>query len=289
MLHTFLFLLLVVRWSPMCRYAPVSVWQCRRTRQHHCRHHRTECSRWSILFGRVLCQNGRRKTLQTTNHTKGCYQSDCRTWTTVLSSVWSDPTTSLSSTISQGTAVCPKYGTQTIGQRRVLCASGCTLEFSKELGCTGQSRLEKDQQRICRSESRPGQTVGWNRTRGRRNERNGSSKTVQSTIPRQWCSCKFVQQFHSIWGYYHTLKIIVFVSHSYHVFVLQNYIAPADGTAVDLETPLLSLTWSSAFSFAKCHLEESAPYDSYSPYIMGAEQFPRYARYEASFWVLTHY
>lgn len=48
--------------------------------------------------------------------------------------------------------------------------------------------------------------------------------------------------------------------------------------AVDLDKPLLANTWSSAFSFAKCHLEESVPYDPFSPYIMGGEQFPRFVR-----------
>ncbi|CAB9512431.1 Glycosyltransferase (GlcNAc) [Seminavis robusta] len=57
-----------------------------------------------------------------------------------------------------------------------------------------------------------------------------------------------------------------------------NYLAPGDGKAADLTTPLLGNTWSAGFSFAKCHLEESAPYDPFAPYIMGGEQFPRYAR-----------
>jgi len=59
---------------------------------------------------------------------------------------------------------------------------------------------------------------------------------------------------------------------------IPNYSAPGDGKAVDLDKPLLANTWSSAFSFAKCHLEESAPYDPFSPYIMGGEQFPRFVR-----------
>jgi hypothetical protein len=45
-----------------------------------------------------------------------------------------------------------------------------------------------------------------------------------------------------------------------------------------LKKPLLSHAWSSAFSFAKCHLEESAPYDPFSPYVSGIEQFSRYSR-----------
>lgn len=54
--------------------------------------------------------------------------------------------------------------------------------------------------------------------------------------------------------------------------------APGDGMAADLQKPLLANTWSSAFSFAKCHLEESAPYDPFTPYVMGAEQFPRFVK-----------
>jgi len=77
----------------------------------------------------------------------------------------------------------------------------------------------------------------------------------------------------SIWKARLTL-LFLFLSTS----AIQNYIAPGDGKAADLDRPLLGHTWSSAFSFAKCHLEESAPYDPFSPYIMGAEQFPRYVR-----------
>jgi len=53
---------------------------------------------------------------------------------------------------------------------------------------------------------------------------------------------------------------------------------PADGYAVGLEKPLLGYTWSSAFSFSKCHLEETVPYDPFTQYVFGAEQFARYAR-----------
>lgn len=64
--------------------------------------------------------------------------------------------------------------------------------------------------------------------------------------------------------------------------ILDNYIpdfqAPADGKAVDLEKPLLSHAWSPAFSFSKCHIEETAPYDPFTTYVMAAEAFPRYAR-----------
>lgn len=61
-------------------------------------------------------------------------------------------------------------------------------------------------------------------------------------------------------------------------FLLQNYESPGDGKVMDLEKPLLANTWSAAFSFAKCHFEESVPYDPYTPYVMGAEQFPRFVR-----------
>jgi hypothetical protein len=47
----------------------------------------------------------------------------------------------------------------------------------------------------------------------------------------------------------------------------------------NLRKPLLSHAWSPGFSFAKCHLEESAPYDGFAPYITGAEAFSRYARF----------
>ena len=47
---------------------------------------------------------------------------------------------------------------------------------------------------------------------------------------------------------------------------------------MNLEKPLLSHAWSAAFSFSKCHIEETTPYDPFTPYIMAAEQFPRFAR-----------
>lgn len=46
-----------------------------------------------------------------------------------------------------------------------------------------------------------------------------------------------------------------------------------------MSKPLLSHTWSPGFSFAKCHLEESAPYDGLSPFVSGVESFARYARF----------
>jgi hypothetical protein len=46
-----------------------------------------------------------------------------------------------------------------------------------------------------------------------------------------------------------------------------------------LDAPLLSYSWSAAFSFAKCHLEESAPYDPFSWYSQPIEQISRFARF----------
>ena len=54
---------------------------------------------------------------------------------------------------------------------------------------------------------------------------------------------------------------------------------PAQAWAEDLDKPLLTYAWSSAFSFAKCHLEESAPYDSFSWYAKPIEQFSRFSRF----------
>jgi len=59
---------------------------------------------------------------------------------------------------------------------------------------------------------------------------------------------------------------------------LQNY-QGADGFVVGLKQPLLGHTWSAAFSFAKCHLEESAPYDPFAHYAPKVEEFSRYARF----------
>jgi hypothetical protein len=59
----------------------------------------------------------------------------------------------------------------------------------------------------------------------------------------------------------------------------KDYEKPADGKVADLEEPLLGHGWSAAFSFAKCHLEESAPYDNFAWYSMPVEQFSRFARF----------
>ena len=48
--------------------------------------------------------------------------------------------------------------------------------------------------------------------------------------------------------------------------------------AQDLEKPLLSTAWNAGFSFSKCHLEESAPYDPFIPLLFDLEEFPRFAR-----------
>jgi hypothetical protein len=60
---------------------------------------------------------------------------------------------------------------------------------------------------------------------------------------------------------------------------LQHFDLRGDGKVENLQTPLLSHTWSPGLSFAKCHLEESAPYDGFTPYVAGVEAFARYARF----------
>lgn len=61
--------------------------------------------------------------------------------------------------------------------------------------------------------------------------------------------------------------------------IIQAYSARGDGKVENLKKPLLSHAWSAGFSFSKCHLEETAPYDSFAPYVMGVEQFARFARF----------
>ena len=61
--------------------------------------------------------------------------------------------------------------------------------------------------------------------------------------------------------------------------IIQHYPPRGDGKVQDLSQPLLAHSWSAGFSFSKCHLEESAPYDPFTPYVMGVEQFARYARF----------
>jgi hypothetical protein len=57
------------------------------------------------------------------------------------------------------------------------------------------------------------------------------------------------------------------------------WLAQGDGKAENLQKPLLSHAWSAGFSFSKCHLEESAPYDPFTPYVVGVEPFARFARF----------
>lgn len=56
----------------------------------------------------------------------------------------------------------------------------------------------------------------------------------------------------------------------------------------NLQKPLLSHAWSAGFSFSKCHLEESVPYDPFTPYVMGVEQFARFARLWTRGYVTGH-
>jgi len=52
----------------------------------------------------------------------------------------------------------------------------------------------------------------------------------------------------------------------------------SDGYVKGISKPALAQYWSAAFSFAKCHLEESVPYDNFAPQLFDAEQFTRYVR-----------
>jgi len=53
----------------------------------------------------------------------------------------------------------------------------------------------------------------------------------------------------------------------------------ADGKAVGLVSPLLTAgTYSSSFTFAKCHLETNVPYDPFAVQLIETEIFPHYAR-----------
>ena len=60
---------------------------------------------------------------------------------------------------------------------------------------------------------------------------------------------------------------------------LPHYDLRGDGKVENIKTPLLAHTWSPGMSFSKCHLEESAPYDGFQPYVAGVEAFARYARF----------
>ena len=60
---------------------------------------------------------------------------------------------------------------------------------------------------------------------------------------------------------------------------LPYYDPHTDGKVEKLNKPLLAHTWAPGFSFSKCHLEESAPYDGFIPYVSSdIEAFARYAR-----------
>ncbi|KAL3914742.1 MAG: hypothetical protein SGILL_005975, partial [Bacillariaceae sp.] len=61
--------------------------------------------------------------------------------------------------------------------------------------------------------------------------------------------------------------------------LIPHYDLRGDGKVENLKSPLLAHTWSPGMSFAKCHLEESAPYDGFQPYVAGVEAFARYARF----------
>ena len=52
----------------------------------------------------------------------------------------------------------------------------------------------------------------------------------------------------------------------------------ADGKAMGLRRPLLSITHSSSFAFAKCHYETNVPHDPFAAQLLETEKFPRFAR-----------
>ncbi len=51
-----------------------------------------------------------------------------------------------------------------------------------------------------------------------------------------------------------------------------------NGMAQKLTKPLLSYSWSSSFSFSKCHLDTNVPYDPFLTQSYDTEEFTRYAR-----------
>lgn len=59
---------------------------------------------------------------------------------------------------------------------------------------------------------------------------------------------------------------------------IPDFAMTSDAMVQNIPKPLLSHAWSAAFSFAKCHLEESVPYDPFIQYAMPIEQFSKYAR-----------
>jgi len=64
----------------------------------------------------------------------------------------------------------------------------------------------------------------------------------------------------------------------YHPEGIPWFNSETEVTAYDLEKPLLTTAWNAGFSFSKCHLEESAPYDPFVPIVFDLEEFPRFAR-----------
>merc|ERR1719410_158550 len=54
---------------------------------------------------------------------------------------------------------------------------------------------------------------------------------------------------------------------------------PIDRKVFDLAKPLLSHSWCAGFSFSKCHLEITTPYDVFIPQVFDAEEFTRFARF----------
>ena len=52
----------------------------------------------------------------------------------------------------------------------------------------------------------------------------------------------------------------------------------ADGKAIELTRPLLSITQSSSFAFAKSHYETNVPHDPFAVQLLETEKFPRFAR-----------
>ena len=84
-------------------------------------------------------------------------------------------------------------------------------------------------------------------------------------------------------GFYTLIYFLIDTTPFYCPLVLyvhdfKDYSTPADGQVVGLDVPLLGHGWSAAFSFAKCHLEESAPYDNFALFSLPIEQFSRFAR-----------
>ena len=50
------------------------------------------------------------------------------------------------------------------------------------------------------------------------------------------------------------------------------------GVVQDISKPLLSYSWSSKFSFSKCHLDTNVPYDNFVTQFLDTEDFTRYVR-----------